>query len=166
MREIKFRAWDTKTKKWIKPMFSGSICVGENHFICVVDNKPNSSGGYTAENPKLLPWIEAGEVEVVQYTGLKLTDGEEVYEGDILECTHWFFDGSEIDEQFIASVGFKNGSFTLENIKSKYYASYTGEENGKGICWIGAIDWNQSDYRKVGNTYENPELLEANVKEK
>ncbi|WP_342501545.1 YopX family protein [Bacillus sp. FSL W7-1085] len=98
---------------------------------------------------------------VRQYTGLKDQNDKEIYEGDIIHCVHWFFNGDEIEEHFTASVGFRDGSFTLENIKSRYYSDFTGEENGKGICWIGEINYCEEDYEVIGNIYQNPELLKT-----
>ncbi len=105
------------------------------------------------ENEKYSSWM--------QYTGLKDKNGREIYEGDIIHCVHWFFDGNEIEEHFTASVRFRDGSFTLENINSRYYSDYTGEENGKGICWIGDINYCEEDYEVIGDIYRSPELLEA-----
>ncbi|MEC1406843.1 YopX family protein [Bacillus halotolerans] len=142
MREIKFRAWDKK----------------HNHFFDVKEFGKDGSncwasskrGGYRHWNPIF-----------VQYTGLKDMNGREIYEGDIIHCVHWFFDGNEIEERFTASVGFRDGSFTLENINSRYYSDYTGEENVKGICWIGDINYCEEDYEVIGNIYEDPGLIES-----
>jgi uncharacterized phage protein (TIGR01671 family) len=60
MREIKFRAWCDKTKRWVNPK----------------EIKLDLSNGYT-NIPVLL----------IQYTGLKDRKGYDVYEGDIL--SHW-----------------------------------------------------------------------------
>ncbi|MDE1367495.1 YopX family protein [Bacillus licheniformis] len=110
---------------------------------------------------KLSP-VFSDEYELISrdlYTGLKDNTDREIYEGDIIHCVHWFFDGNEIEEHFTASVGFRDGSFTLENINSRYYSDYTFEENGKGICWIGDINYCDEDYEIIGNIYQNPDLL-------
>lgn len=108
-------------------------------------------------------WLDNYEVlpeTVGQYTGLEDKNGKKVFEGDRVSCTHWFFDGAEIEENFNAVVGFSNGSFTLEQIKSKYYQDYTGYNECEGICWIGEINFYHEDYEIIGNIYENPELEE------
>ncbi|MEC0921433.1 YopX family protein [Bacillus safensis] len=131
MREIKFRAWYGSKLGMMTPSFNGDI----NEIFA------QKHGDY------------------MQFTGLKDCNGVEIYEGDIIHCVHWFFNGDEIEEHFTASVGFRDGSFTLENIKSRYYSDFTGEEYGKGICWIGDINYCEEDYEVIGNIYENPELL-------
>ncbi|MBB6601792.1 YopX family protein [Bacillus altitudinis] len=131
MREIKFRAWYGSRLGMMTPSFNGDI----NEIFA------QKHGDY------------------MQFTGLKDCNGVEIYEGDIIHCVHWFFNGDEIEEHFTASVGFRDGSFTLENIQSRYYSNFTGEENGKGICWIGEINYCEEDYEVIGNIYENPELL-------
>jgi len=98
---------------------------------------------------------------VGQLTGLSDGSGTKIWKGDILACTHWFFDGGEIDEHFTAFVGFGNGSFTLEGIRSRYYSDYTGEKDGEGMCWIGAINFCPDDYAIIGNIHDNPELLDV-----
>lgn len=104
-------------------------------------------------------WYRVDPATVGQSTGLLDMNGMEIYEGDIVECTHWFFDGNEIEEHFTAHVGFRDGSFTLEGIRSRFYSDYTKEKPGTGTCWIGDINFDESDYKVIGNIYENPELL-------
>ena len=65
MREIKFRAWDNLSSKWL-----------ENFFIepdgTIVFKTTGSLGDF------------AREVLIMQYTGLKDRLGKEIYEGDII----------------------------------------------------------------------------------
>ncbi|SCA85853.1 YopX family protein [Bacillus glycinifermentans] len=147
MREIKFRGKPIEDYGDIK-WFYGGIDLNHDDKLAYI------STPYNGHVP--VEWESIG-----QYTGLKDKNGREIYEGDIIHCVHWFFDGNEIEEHFTASVGFRDGSFTLENINSRYYSDYTAEENGKGICWIGDINYCEEDYEVIGDVYRNPDLLEA-----
>lgn len=145
MREIKFRAYHTEKRDGQEfPRMIGwdeILNNDEEELACYFRNE------FSNVSP------------LMQYTGLKDKNGREIYEGDIIHCVHWFFDGNEIEEHFTASVGFRDGSFTLENINSRYYSGYTGEENRKGICWIGDINYCEEDYEVIGNIYEDSELI-------
>ena len=154
MREIKFRVWDKDCQRM-------HVC-GENTHDNIIFSENGNAFYYNLQNGEGSSMDGSDDDStyiLMQFTGLKDKSGVEVYEGDIVQCVHWFFDGSEIDEHFVASVGFRDGSFTLENINSRYYSDYTGSENGKGVCWIGYINYCDEDYEVIGNVYQHSHLL-------
>jgi uncharacterized phage protein (TIGR01671 family) len=159
-RQIKFRGKRTDNGEWVTGWYLEAI----NYLSG--ETKPQI--GWIRQAPSAIdrniPAFEpiAYDVDpatVGQYTGLKDCNGQEIFEGDHLACTHWFFDGTEIDEYFEATVGFSDGSFVLEGICSPFYQNNTGENKGQGKCWFGEINFYESDYEVVGNIHDNPELL-------
>lgn len=81
-----------------------------------------------------------GEIEVMQYIGLKDRNGKEIFEGDILRVPWVDYPIGPVvfdDSMFGAMVG--------ESIDNpRYFAPLTGEE-----------------MELLGNIYENPELLKS-----
>lgn len=130
MREIKIRAWH-KEKKILRD-------------VCEI----NFAGGYVV----MSGFGSFGEIEVpmseaelMQYTGLKDQNGEEIYEGDVVR----FDPPSPIGDEFynprdgeIGEVIFDFGSFIVKPIDKKR----------EGLCFSLS---ELGDWVVVGNIYEN-----------
>lgn len=124
MREIKFRAWDK----------------GSNQFVDDVILTANKYGFLYQNYNKCEFMGEDRDIVLMQYTGLKDKNGEDIYEGDILKGGYMGFNVSE--------VVFYVGSF---GIKTK-----------EGVIPIPIQHPLYSFPQEViGNIHENPELLEA-----
>lgn len=110
MREIKFRFWDNDEKKiYLQEQLSDSELLGTLYATEIIQGK--------------------GNLEIMQYTGLKDKNGKEIYEGDI--C---LLDGSKNPKE----MKYHMGGFYLDNI-------YGGVEAYR--------------MKVIGNIYEDPELL-------
>ena len=135
MREIKFRAWDKKDKKFYR------ASVGDTPNIMLHDKK-----GECTE------WsIEPREnLELMQFTGLHDKNGKEIYEGDIVRGKNLInnFD-DETPDMKIISWNDEEAEFEFRNMKNEGHQSgYTFCKNNLGKF-----------YEVIGNIYENPELL-------
>ena len=122
MKEIKFRAWHKYRK---------SMCdVIELSF----KRKEVTLALETEEGEYY--WDETehnfDDVELMQYTGRKDSEGKEIYEGDILQSEHYFK----------YQVVFKGDCWRCEPVK----------RNLSKNRFIG------NDLKVIGNIYENPEL--------
>ncbi len=132
-REIKFRAWLKDEKKMID--VRAIDFDDDGNIICVNYPEGKSYSGYDGDN-----------IELMQYTGLKDKNGNEIYEGDIVKGTKR--NGTKYWEiNFISVV-----KFTNENKKSKFNI-YVNEykEFDFSACF---------GLEVIGNIYENKELLE------
>jgi len=72
MRELKFRAWNKKGKRWF----------GVNLQMSVVDGLLWWQYGYGCE---IIPAEERKNIELMQYTGRKDKNNKEIYEGDVIK---------------------------------------------------------------------------------
>ena len=125
---LKFRAWD-KIKKAMRYDVTG--------FEHGLDNEMQGiflDGNYYNIN---------SEANVMVYTGLKDTNGKEIYEGDILK-----YECCSCGEYHIVDVGTK-GNFEVEICGRDY--DYTT------LAWSEITDSDCCEI--IGNIYENKELL-------
>jgi len=136
MREIKFRAWDKKIKEFA-PDFDNWIDFKGKYWAC-----PSKS--YDTPNVEIEEYDD--DVILMQYTGLKDKNGQEIYEGDIV-------DGGYVVEYF-ENLGWDGGGschpgFYLRREKSKTRYTYELDYH------LGFDD----DTEIIGNIHENPDLL-------
>lgn len=125
MREIKFRIWDGNKKEWLGTSNPDGMTWYGFHLVgeCMTVQVP--------------PYWKLDEQSVVEeYTGLKDSDGKEIYEGDIIEYNEEY--------KFRSKVIFKDGEFVLDNGITNIYFSV------KSVEGVGEV---------IGNIHENPELL-------
>lgn len=132
MREIKFKAWDKKNKKfWDSNTFS------QGTYWSI------SNEGFVDATEKNV-CRESYDFELLQFTGLKDKNGKEIYEGDIMLAegnTNIYFlveYGDDTDKE--------NFGFTLSSLMRNKIIY--------GFCR------DVERYEVIGNIYENPELLE------
>lgn len=130
MREIKFRAWDKRLKRMFVP-----------------DGLKN-------------PVNFTENIIHMQFTGRLDVVGNEIFEGDILACDARI--EGRLFKRVIGEVMFEDhvSAFTLwiEGDPTSFKAGKVPEEEG-GITAYSMFLVSLRNFEKIGNVYENPELL-------
>lgn len=128
-REINFKVWDNEKKRMSNP-----IGIAAN-FITWNDGD--------IDMPALFAEAKSDRFTFLQYTGLKDKNGKEIYEGYIVECSHW--------EPSKYRIGFIEGAFCLcDLITGEWVADVTHMEDSTG-----------KHFSVIGDVFQNPELLKG-----
>jgi uncharacterized phage protein (TIGR01671 family) len=136
-RELKFRVWDVKDKKFLNP---SDIAINGNGNLLITD-----SGWYeNFENQNLSDYV------VQQYTGFKDIDRKEIFEDDIIELEASTKDNST--KKLTATIDYGLGAFLV----------MTKNEDGD-LFFALLQEFHDKIYKYqikiIGNIFENPELL-------
>jgi uncharacterized phage protein (TIGR01671 family) len=154
MREIKFRAWNKKLKRFAPEDCNIQIQGDDAHV-----SFDTFDGNFDTE-----VW-DLKDIELLQFTGLVDFDGTDIYEGDIVAMPYVDpMGGIHYVNDFLSDVIFERGCFQvwgnelkperinienwIERTEGEYKSNY-----GNVYKWGGCV------LTVIGNIYENPELL-------
>lgn len=157
MREIRYRAWD-KTSNLMRTDIT-SIEFKSDGSLAQINVTSGADILYPEE-----------EAVLMQYTGLKDKNGVEIYEGDIVAS--WYYGGHPTEESAVYEVKWldKNEAEFLEFGASSNYPNLAPAVGLGFVLLRGKLDhkdlklcYFSERFEVIGNIYENPELLEAEL---
>lgn len=150
-REIKFRGKDINTGEWVYGAFVPDA-LEKTHGDMV-------TWGFIRRHNKETGKMETIEVDresVGQFTGLRdivrteeFPEGQETFEDDLLQ--------SQVGAMYIWQVKFEDGAYILEQINGPKKRGK--QRHVQDFCCKDDIELYQ--LVKIGNIYDNPELLEG-----
>jgi len=153
MREIKFRAWGTER----------TDLNNQDKQIMFYQKEQFLESYFRRVRILFINW------KLMQYTGLKDKNREDIYEGDILE---WGYgqdkEGDKFRAKVIARIGItKQGCEEYTSHHVGFMCEWLTDEGSKNLQFTDLPDPSICKIKVIGNIYENPELLEVkNVRRK
>ncbi|WP_262345996.1 YopX family protein [Lactiplantibacillus plantarum] len=153
---IKFRAWNGYRK-----LMADYVSAIQNG-----DTQGTPSSVNVIVNGKNETWdIKNDDVKLLQFTGLKDVNGQDVYEDGIIQYSHQFYEdlftgaiGRETG--YIGTVVKNNGAFGILINRMSYTDAHCNYYHAKDFVPFCEFDDPESDMELKGNVHENPELLE------
>lgn len=142
MRQIKFRCWNKKDKKWMfgyeYPNLGGFSLTGEVMLL----------GEFMSEIS--LDMLVNDEIDITQFTGLHDKNGNEIYEGDVLKIAATAPWDEDIPLYPTGQVVFG------DPFPSCFCFISEGSENTQCLYDLCGMTFNGE---VIGNIHENPTLL-------
>jgi hypothetical protein len=142
LKQHKFKVWDTTNKCWLNEFFI------------------NNGGVFILNNESKFEFKP--DVQILQFINMFDSRNNEIYEGDVLidetEST------SKYKTRFVVIV--IEGRIFLREVNSKTYSKFLNESvNTYEECQDFLSYDRAKDYMVVGNVFDNPHLLVANIEE-
>jgi len=135
MREIKFRAWDKRDNKWA---FTEFDIIGETWLFGLLEQYCRDTKGDVTTIERI------NDIDIQQFTGLKDSTGNDIYEGDILKTVKGVI-GEVIWEDSRSTISFK--------YRNRYNTNYNFQYIWKSLFWAA------SRSIVIGNIFETPKLI-------
>jgi uncharacterized phage protein (TIGR01671 family) len=155
MREIKFRAWVPEfengfmfytDKQHIDEIWTFEHADGQdNQLKLLLESGNYNQYGNQADANWVSSWSEYGGTVYMQYTGLKDSEGKDIYEGDIITYSQLGSFGESMDK-YTGTVLFMDGMFAV---------NYVFDRKDYNDCLCNCLQYS----KVIGNIYENPELM-------
>lgn len=139
----KFKAWDKINKKWIGDKQNEYLCVCDD-VVVLVEYVPNNSGGYSPKSCRQFRNDELKNLEIVKSIGTSDRNKIELYVGDIIKFRT---EASDL----IGTVEW--GEF------ASFYLMVKKSDNTTRMIPFSYINHGEEGMEKIGNWFENPELL-------
>jgi len=137
MNQIKFRAWADIIEEMVEIKY-----LDMSKSRCEQTTKVVGYAGYAELEDDCLPYQD-----LMQYTGVKDRNKNEIYEGDILRLNN--------DDKAIGQVVYDRGCFCFVEKRDytyfNHFKDYTYFNHFKG-----------KQFEIIGNIYENKDLLDVN----
>ncbi len=155
MREIKFRAWDEKSKK----MYSAEE-MGQDELTI----NPNGSGFVNVSSSSTKLSIYMKHLIPLQFTDLKDKNEKEIYEGDILSYKRKDNKNKIIETRFLIEFGWYDNEgarcYGYSIIDKIFLRAGKREKEFERNDKVD-IDYYLKDLEVIGNIWENKELLKG-----
>ena len=165
-RPIKFRVWDTQTKRYLYQAEYiatqyGYLMHDHPYKLCL--NYPDTHIDFTPEEA----YVDYHRQRLVmeQFTGLLDKDGKEIYEGDIIRFSiHGVPHGRYREDNIVEPVWYSDeqaafvfGKYVVPEETNQY-----GHKVGGYTWWYSmSDDVDKETLEVMGNVHQNPELVKA-----
>lgn len=166
-RLIKFRAKRHDNGAWVHGHYFTVPLTDGNSGL------PQESGWYFLAGGETKHCIESGGCAFVidlstlgQFSGLNDREGNEIYEGDIVDFTYWWCDGAARESQLRGEIAYitEHMAFGLRGIRNEEWIRHIGGRTGDMDAQpFNSFDFDDADFAVIGNIYEHPWLMDAHV---